>query len=155
MISHIRWKRVALAAVVLVMLSMLAGGIIRECRESAEEALVRDLNAAYDALAAQPDFIRMRAEEGLLSLTLADGTVLQIPADAALLGRFSRPWPDAFRLIGGWKSGDDVYFITGGAVDDRWGYVLSGDDAIGTQGLMHLRRVLSGGGAWYFSTMAE
>ena len=48
------------------------------------------------------------------------------------------------------KSGDDVFFITGGAVDDAWGYVITGDAAVCMEGLWHVDRI--SGSVYRFST---
>ena len=54
-------------------------------------------------------------------------------------------------LLGLRKAGDDVFFITSGAVDDEWGYVISGDSAVCMDGLWCLNRVA--GHVYSFSTM--
>ena len=122
-------------------------------RREGEQELLQTLGEAYPQLAACPDFTRMRPEEGGLRLYLTDGTEQVVPLPAEVMAHFERPWWRRFRLLGGWKAGDDVYFITGGAVDDCWGYVVSGDASVGTEGLNVLRR--AGGHVCYFSTMAE
>ena len=48
------------------------------------------------------------------------------------------------------KTGDDVFFITGGAVDDETGYVITGDSEVCMEGLHHIERV--GGNIFRFST---
>ena len=53
-------------------------------------------------------------------------------------------------LLGLRKAGDDVFFVTGGAVDDEWGYVITGDSAVGMNGLWQLERV--DGHVYRFST---
>ena len=134
----------ALIAAVLIGTSLKA---------KAERALLHTLGGSYSLLAQQPDFTRMQPAEGGVLLTLTDGTELHVPMPAEFEALLRRGWLHPVGLIGGWKAGDDVYFITGGAVDDVWGYVFSGDDAVGLEGLHVLRRV--GGNAWYFSSKAE
>lgn len=147
------WRRVAAVLILLLALAAVAVWIERDWREDQEMAFLRELRTAHEAFAAQPDFVRMKVEGEWVRLYLADGTeqVVSLPVD--LLTRSMLPWWHPFRLAGGWKCGDDVFFITGGAVDDCWGYVLSADAEISLEGLNVLRRV--GGYAWYFSTMAE
>ena len=122
-------------------------------KPKAERALLHTLGGSYSLLAQQPDFTRMQPAEGGVLLTLTDGTEQHVSLSAEFTALFGRMWLHPFRLVGGWKAGDDVYFITGGAVDDCRGYVFSRDAAVGTEGLNVLKRV--GGHAWYFSTMAE
>ena len=141
---------IVVGAVLLVLAVMLAGSAMH--REGGQD-LLQVLSGAYPRLAACPDFTRMSPADGGVCLTLTDGTEQYVPMPAEFTALFGRRWPHPFRLIYGWKAGDDVYFVTGGAVDDNWGYVVSGDAAVGTEGLHVLKRV--GGNAWYFSTVAE
>lgn len=134
----------ALLAAVLIGSAMKPGG---------ERALLHTLGGSYSLLAQQPDFTRMQMAEGGVLLTLTDGTERFVPMPVEFTALFGRGWLNPFRLVYGWKVGDDVYFVTAGAVDDRWGYVFSGDSSVGTEGLNVLKRV--GGNAWYFSTRAE
>ena len=142
-----------IALALLLALALIAGGLERKWHKSEEMALLQDLRAAHKMLSAQPDYTRMKAEGEWVRLYLTDGTeqVIGLPVD--LLARSVLPWWHPFRLSGGWKCGDDVFFITGGAVDDCWGYVLSADAEVSLEGLNVLRRV--GGNVWYFSTMME
>ena len=157
MIRRIRWGRVLTAILAGVLFLLTAAGIIsmilRDRHERDERSLLQELREAYVVLAEQPDFQRMQAEGEWLRLYLEDGTerCVSVPVDFA--SRFDLPWPNAFRLCGGWKVGDDVFFITGGTVDDCWGYVLTADGAVSMEGLHQLARV--GGGAFRFSTMSE
>ena len=151
--KSIRWGRVIVAFVLLLALVIVAGLIEREWREREEMALLQELDAAHEVLVAQPDFIRMKAEGEWVRLYMTDGTEQAIGLPVDLIARSMLPWGHPFRLVGGWKCGDDVFFITGGAVDDCWGYVLSADAEVSLDGLNTLRRV--GWNAWYFSTMAE
>ena len=137
-------------AALLVLGVVLAGSTV--CRE-AEQELLQVLSRAYPQLAACPDFTHMQPAEGGVLLTLTDGTEQYVPMPAEFTALFSRGRLHPVGLIYGWKTGDDVYFVTAGAVDDRWGYVFSGDSAVGMEGLHVLRRV--GGHAWRFSTMEE
>ena len=140
-------------ALVLLAIVLIGGLAVREWREREKMAFLRDLYAAHEVLAAQPDFVRMKAEGEWVRLYLADGTEQAVGLPSESLARSLLPWWHPFRLLGGWKSGDDVFFITGGAADDCWGYVVSADDAVCMEGLHVLRR--EGGRVWYFSTMAE
>ena len=110
------------------------------------EADIRTWRSAYDDLAALPDFEYVSAQE--------DGSFLlhdyDKPARSATL-------PDAIAdmlhdrdLLGLRKRGDDVFFITGGAVDDEWGYVITGDEAVCMEGLWHVDRI--SGSVYRFST---
>lgn len=155
MIRRIRWGRVVIATLICIVLlttaATLAALVIREQHERDALSFLQDLQTVYGVLAEQPDFRRMRAEGEWLRLYLADGTELCVGVPAELSERFAMPWPNAFHLCGGWKVGDDVFFITGGAVDDCWGYVLTADDAVSMEGLHQLKRV--GGGTFRFSTV--
>lgn len=157
MIRRIRWGRVVIAALICIVLLAsawaVAALVIRDQHERGELDLLQELWAAYGILAERPDFIRMRPEGEWLRLYMQDGTELCVSVPKDFASRFDLPWHDAFRLSGGWKQGDDVFFITGGAVDDCWGYVLTADDAVSMEGLHQLDRV--GGGAFRFSTMKE
>lgn len=154
---RIRWGRVwiavGVAAVLLLGIAWVAGQIIREEKERGREILLQELMRMQDALADEPDFIRMKTDVDGLRLYMTDGTERLTDVPPEMLARFDRPWWDEYRLAGGWKRGDDVFFITGGAVDDCWGYVISDDDGVCVDGLMQLQR--AGGSAWYFSTMAK
>lgn len=149
----LRWKRVLGVLALLLVVVLCAGVLIRQWRTGAEAELLQELYAAHQVLVQQPDFIRMKAEGEWLRLILTDGTERMIGSPTDMLSRFMLPWPHPYRLVGGWKSGDDVFFMTGGAVDDCWGYVVSEDMEIPMDGLHILRRV--GGDVYYFSTMAE
>lgn len=148
-----RWKRALGVIALLLVVALFAGVLIRQWRADAEAELLQELYAAHQVLVQQPDFIRMKAEGEWLRLLLADGTERVIGSPTDMLSRFMRPWPHPYRLVGGWKNGDDVFFMTGGAVDDCWGYVVSESAEVPMDGLHVLRRV--GGNVYYFSTMAE
>ena len=142
------------ALVLLTGLALIAAVLIGSAiRQEAEQALQHKLGGCYNLLAQQPDFTRMQPAAGGVLLTLTDGTELHVPMPEEFAALFGRGWLHPGGVIGGWKAGDDVYFITAGAVDDIWGYVFSGDDAVGLVGLNVLRRV--GGNVWYFSSKAE
>ena len=113
------------------------------------EADIRTWQSAYDDLAALPDFEYVSAQ--------GDGSFLlhsygEPDQSAALPSSIADMLHDR-DLLGLRKNGDDVFFITGGAVDDCWGYVVSADDAVCMEGLHVLRR--EGGRVGYFSTRAE
>lgn len=110
------------------------------------EADIRTWQAAYPALAELPDFDRLSAQPDGSFLLHKYGEPDQsamLPEDMAEMLRER----DVLHLR---KSGDDVFFTTGGAVDDEWGYVITGDDAVFMEGLWHLDRV--GGNVYAFST---
>lgn len=110
------------------------------------EADIRIWQSAYPALAELPDFDRLSAQ----------------PDGSFLLHKYGEPdrsavLPEAIAemlrerdVLHMRKSGDDVFFTTGGAVDDEWGYVITGDEAVSLDGLWHLERV--GGNVYAFST---
>lgn len=111
------------------------------------EADIRTWQSAYSPLAELPDFDWVSAQ--------ADGSfLLHKHGEPDLSAMLPEDVADMLRqrdLLGLRKSGDDVFFITGGAVDDEWGYVITGDDAVCMEGLWHLDRV--GGSVYRFSTM--
>lgn len=111
------------------------------------EADIRTWQSAYPALAALPDFDWVSAQPDGSFLLHKYGEPDQsavLPEDIAEMLRER----DVLHLR---KSGDDVFFTTGGAADDEWGYVITGDDAVSMDGLWHLERV--GGNVYEFSTM--
>lgn len=111
------------------------------------EADIRTWQSAYPALAELPDFDWVSAQPDSSFLLHKYGAADQatvLPEDVAEMLRQR----DVLRLR---KSGDDVFFTTGGAVDDEWGYVITGDEAVSMEGLWHLERV--GGSVYRFSTM--
>jgi len=111
------------------------------------EADIRTWQSAYDDLAALPDFEYVSAQE--------DGSFLlhdyDKPARSATLPKAIADMLDDRDLLGLRKRGDDVFFITGRAVDDEFGYVISGDDCVSMNGLWRLERVV--GNIYEFSTM--
>ena len=111
------------------------------------EADIRTWQSAYPALAELPDFDCVSAQPDggfLLHKYGAADQAAVLPEDIAEMLRERD-------LLGLRKSGDDVFFITASAVDDEWGYVITGDDAVCMEGLWHLDRV--GGSVYKFSTM--
>lgn len=134
------------AVVVLVIgLFILAGMAIQE--NPWLEADIRIWQAAYDDLAALPDFAYVSAQDDGSFLLHNDGE----PDQSATLPEAIADMLHARDLLGLRKSGDDVFFITSGAVDDEWGYVISRDSAVDMDGLWHLDRV--DGNVYRFSTM--
>lgn len=111
------------------------------------EADIRIWQAAYDDLAALPDFAYVSAQDDGSFLLHNDGE----PDQSATLPQAIADMLHDRDLLGLRKSGDDVFFITSGAVDDAWGYVISGDSAVCMDGLWHLDRVA--GTVYRFSTM--
>ncbi len=111
------------------------------------EADIRTWQSAYDDLAALPDFEYVSAQE--------DGSFLlhddDKPAQSATLPEAIADMLHDRDLLGLRKRGDDVFFITGGAVDDEFGYVITDDACVSMNGLWHLDRV--DGSVFRFSTM--
>lgn len=110
------------------------------------EADIRTWQDAYPVLAELPDFDWLSIQPDSTFLLHKYGetdqsAVLPEAIAAMLLER------DA---LGMRKSGDDVFFITGGAVDDAWGYVITGDAAVCMEGLWHVDRI--SGSVYRFST---
>lgn len=111
------------------------------------EADIRTWQSAYPALAELPDFDWLSAQPDGSFLLHKYGEPDQsamLPEDIAEMLRER----DVLHLR---KSGDDVFFTTGGAVDDEWGYVITGDDSVCMEGLWQLDKV--GGSVYKFSTM--
>lgn len=110
------------------------------------KADIRIWQSAYDDLAALPDFEYVSAQD--------DGSYLlhspDMPEQSAQLPQAIADMLHDRDLLGLRKSGDDVFFITSGAVDDEWGYVITGDSAVCMDGLWHLERV--DGHVYRFST---
>lgn len=134
-------------AVVVLFVAMwvLAGITLRN--DPWLEADIRIWQAAYDDLAALPDFAYVSARDDDHFLLHNVGE----PDQSAVL---PEPIADMLHdrdLLGLRKVGDDVFFITSGAVDDEWGYVISGDSAVCMDGLWCLNRV--DGHVYSFSTM--
>lgn len=111
------------------------------------EADIRTWQSAYPALSELPDFDWVSAQpDGSFVLHKygePDQSAVLLEEIAEMLRE-----RDVLHLR---KSGDDVFFTTGGAADDEWGYVITGDDAVSMDGLWHLERV--GGNVYEFSTM--
>lgn len=110
------------------------------------KADIRTWQSAYDDLAALPDFEYVSAQ--------GDGSFLLHnvgePDQSAVLPESIADMLHDRDLLGLRKVGDDVFFITSGAVDDEWGYVISGDSTVCMDGLWHLDRV--DGHVYRFST---
>lgn len=102
--------------------------------------------SAYDDLAALPDFEYVSARDDGSYLLHSYGEPDQ---SAALPSSIADMLHDR-DLLGLRKSGDDVFFITSRAVDDEWGYVITGDSAVCMDGLWHLERIA--GNVYRFST---
>lgn len=111
------------------------------------EADIRTWQAAYEDLAALPDFEYVSAQDDGSFLLHNDGE----PAQSAALPESIADMLHDRDLLGLRKCGDDVFFITGGAVDDEFGYVITGDSAVCMDGLWRLERV--DGCVYKFSTM--
>ena len=89
----------------------LLAGMLTNNGHAGEEALLTRLSAASAELDAYPDFSHAHVENGSLILTYRDASV-ELLSLSGSLGVFRSDVQYA------WKSGGDVYFITGGAVDD-------------------------------------
>ena len=111
------------------------------------EADIRTWQSAYPALAELPDFDWMSEKPDGSFLLHKYGK----PDQSTMLPEDIADMLHERDLLGLRKSGDDVFFITDGAVDDEWGYVITGDDAVCMEGLWQLERV--GGSVYRFSTM--
>lgn len=111
------------------------------------EADIRTWRSAYDDLAALPDFEYVSAQEDGSFLLHDPGK----PAQSAALPEAIADMLHDRDLLGLRKRRDDVFFITGGAVDDEFGYVITRDDCVRMEGLWHLDRVNSN--VYKFSTM--
>lgn len=110
------------------------------------EADIRIWQSAYPALCELPDFDWVSAQpDGSFLLHQYGATDQPAVLSEDIAGMLQKR-----DLLGLRKSGDDVFFITGGAVDDEWGYVISGDDSVCVEGLWHLDRI--GGNVYAFST---
>lgn len=111
------------------------------------EADIRIWQAAYDDLAALPDFEYVSVQD--------DGSFLLHnygkPDQAVTLPTSIADMLHERNLLGLRKSGDDVFFVTSRAVDDEFGYVISVDSRVDMNGLWHLNRV--DGCVYEFSTM--
>ena len=110
------------------------------------QADIRTWQAAYPALAALPDFDWVSDQPDGSWLLHRYGE----PDQAAALPEEIADMLHGRDLLGLRKTGDDVFFITAGAVDDEWGYVLTGDGSVCMDGLVTLERV--GNGVFRFST---
>lgn len=130
--------------VLFVAMRVLAGIALRN--DPRLEADIRIWQEAYDGLAALPDFAYVSARD--------DGSFLLHnvgePDQSAVLPESIADMLHDRDLLGLRKVGNDVFFITSGAVDDEWGYVISGDSAVCMDGLWHLDRV--DGHMYRFST---
>jgi len=131
--------------VVFVALYVLLCASVRE--DPWLEADIRTWQSAYPALAELPDFDWLSAQPDGSFLLHKYGE----PDQSALLPGDIADMLRERDLLGLRKSGDDVFFITSGAVDDERGYVITGDEAVCMEGLWQLDRV--GGSVYQFSTM--
>lgn len=111
------------------------------------EADIRTWQSAYPALAELPDFDWLSAQPDGSFLLHKYGEPDQSAVLPEAIAEMLRE-RDVLHLR---KSGDDVFFTTGGAVDDEWGYVISADDSVCMEGLWQLDKV--GGSVYKFSTM--
>lgn len=130
-----------IAAVLLILLLCLRTHDLRQ-----KEANIRTWQAAYPALAELPDFDWLSDQEDGSFLLHKYGE----PDQSAVLPEEIADMLHDRELLGLRKSGNDVYFITSGALDDEWGYVITGDEAVCMEGLRTLERV--GGSVYRFST---
>lgn len=117
------------------------------------EAELHLFREAYPALSALPDFewVDVRQDGSFILYTTAgEAFPATLPQEISALLRDRRWFLDPDGLLSLRKIGDDVFFITGGDVDDRFGYVISMDDAVSMAGLAVLERV--DGSMFHFST---
>ena len=111
------------------------------------EADIRTWQSAYPALAELPDFDWVSAQPDGSFLLHKYGEADQVAVLPESIATMLRKRD----LLGLRKFGDDVFFTTANAVDDEWGYVITGDEAVCMEGLWHLDRV--GDSVYQFSTM--
>ena len=138
-------KGVMWIAVSLIMIALLFVSITLHNHQT--EALLCTLQATYPVLSSLPDFDWLSDQPDGSFLLHKYGEPDQsaaLPEDIADMLR-------ARTLLGLRKTGDDVFFITGGAADDEWGYVITTDEAVCMEGLWHLDRIDSH--AYRFTTM--
>ena len=135
----------AIAAVLLVVLCYVLG-LMAVYEDPWLQADIRTWQAAYPALAALPDFIWVSDQPDGSFLLHKYGE----PDQAAALPQEIAGMLQDRDLLGLRKIGDDVFFLTAGAVDDEWGYVITGDTDVCMEGLATLERV--GNGVFRFST---
>lgn len=110
------------------------------------EADIRTWQSAYPFLAELPDFDWLSIQPDSTFLLHKYGEVDQ----SAVLPEAIADMLRERDVLGMRKSGDDVFFITGGAVDDAWGYVITEDAAVCMEGLWHVDRI--SGSVYRFST---
>ena len=101
------------------------------------EADIRTWQDAYPVLAELPDFDWLSIQPDSTFLLHKYGEADQSAALPEAIATKLRERD----VLGMRKSGDDVFFITGGAVDDAWGYVITGDAAVCMEGLWHVDRI--------------
>lgn len=119
---------------------LLAGLCLREQQKRSGEALILQLTDLSRLLREEADFTRAAQDAGLLMLYSPDGAAVgEIPLTDAQQRLF-----DGRRILGVHKLGDDVFFITGGAVDDETGYAVSADGELCMDGIWHAERVAGG-----------
>ena len=110
------------------------------------EADIRTWQSAYPFLAELPDFDWLSIQPDSTFLLHKYGEADQSAALPEAIAAMLRERD----VLGMRKSGDDVFFIIGGAVDDAWGYVITGDAAVCMEGLWHVDRI--SGSVYRFST---
>ena len=110
------------------------------------EADIRTWQSAYPFLAELPDFDWLSIQPDSTFLLHKYGEADQSAALPEAIADMLRERD----VLGMRKSGDDVFFITGGAVDDAWGYVITEDAAVCMEELWHVDRI--SGSVYRFST---
>ena len=110
------------------------------------EADIRTWQSAYPFLAELPDFDWLSIQPDSTFLLHKYGEADQSAALPEAIADMLRERD----VLGMRKSGDDVFFITGGAVDDAWGYVITEDAAVCMEELWHVDRI--SGSVFRFST---
>lgn len=138
-----RWIACILIADVLIFLA----ATISIIRNERQEDLILTCQTAYPALATLPDFDWLSEQPDGSFLLHEYGE----PDQSAMLPEDIVELLRARKLLGLRKIGDDIFFITNGAADDEWGYVITADADVYIEGLWQLDRV--GSGVYEFSTM--
>ena len=138
-------KAVMWIAVTLIILALLF--VATAIHDNQPEAHFRTYQAAYPALAALPDFDWLSDQPDGSFLLRRYGE----PDRPAVLPEDIADMLRARDVLGLRKTGDDVFFIIGGAADDEWGYVITANADVYIEGLWQLDRV--GSGVYEFSTM--
>ena len=119
--------------ILLVLLAsvLLMGMVTKAALSGGVDGRENRLITAYETLRKMPEFVSASVDRDRLLLHHEDGSVQILELAGSL---------EVFRdgVIDAWQCGGDVYFVLGGVGGDKWGYVMSADDALC---LEHLRNV--------------